>query len=575
MVKLKNKNWNTLVFLTRDVLKLSGQGIFASFVLQIFTGFTQGIGIVLLIPLLSMVGVLDSQVKGSGFTEKLVVFIKAVGIPGGLVSILLFYVAVVTITSAISNYQNLLTARIQQKFIRSLKDKLYVSLGNSEWYFVSQLRMSDIAHVVTSEVQRAGQVIILVMRIATSLVTIGAYLVVAFVLSPSMAGLSAGGALLLILTGKRKNRSAANIGKATQHSARKVYHVVLEHLSGLKVAKSFADEDRYINEFLHHSEELEHRKIDYTRLSSRTSFFFGVGTVIILSVYVYIAIEALSVSAPVLLVLIYIFSRLLPKVSAIQSSYQSLLLSLPAVVAVTELQSEFDRHGEDFTRTDFGKNITGTIEFRGVTFQYDQKPLFTDLSLIIPMNRITVITGKSGSGKTTLVDLLLGLLKPQAGEILVGDGCLNKTTMYWWRKNLGYVTQDSFLFNGTIYDNLIWTDANATDRDLWIALEKASADEMVKSFPSGLQTIVGDRGARLSGGERQRLALARALVRKPALLILDEATNSLDPENENRILNALERLRGTTTMVIVTHSPKFFQIADQIVHLDNGKISHA
>jgi ATP-binding cassette subfamily C protein len=342
----------------------------------------------------------------------------------------------------------------------------------------------------------------------------------------------------------------------------------------MKVAKSFAQEDYYIEEFIKHTEENENRKIDYVKLSSRTSFIFSLGTVALLSLYVYLAIEVLHLPATTLLVLIYIFSRLLPKVSSLQSSYQNILQSIPAFTSVIDLQNECDLHAENLSRSDEAAHLGGSIEFRNVSFGYGLNPVIEHLSLHITAGSITCITGHSGSGKTTLADLILGLLKPDSGDIFVDKQALNEHIIYLWRKSIGYVTQESFLFNDTIRNNLLWTKPGATDDELWDALEKASAGEMVHSFKLGLETVVGDRGAQLSGGERQRLALARALVRKPTLLLLDEATNALDPVNENKIIDALEKLKGTTTMVIISHSPEIHRIADQVVCIENGEISH-
>jgi len=572
-MKFKRNDYKNLAKFFKDLFSISGKQVVVSFLLQILTGFTQGIGLLMLIPLLGMVGIFQNQAKSSNFVGQLIEFINSTGLPPGIIPILLFYILVVSLNSWLNSYQSINNARIQQSFVRYLKDKLYTSIGHSQWLFVSQMKLSDIAHVITSEVQQSGQVIFQILRLTSTIITILVYAVVAFMLDAQMAFLSLIGALLLLLIGRKKNRGAYNIGKASQKSMKKVFNIVIEHLSGMKVAKSFAEEDRYIAEFIHYSEEVEKRKIDYSRLSARTSLIFSVGTVMLLSIYVYLAIEVVGLPATTLLVLIYIFSRLLPKVSTLQTAYQSILQALPAFTSVNELQNRCNANAEELTRTPAKiQKIGGNIQIQNLSFGFGNKPLFEDISLTISANSIVGFTGKSGSGKTTLADIILGLLKPSAGKVLVDGKILNDDLLFAWRKSVGYVTQESFLFNDTIRNNLLWTNQQATESDIREALMQSSADEMIDRFELGLETVVGDRGAKLSGGERQRLALARALVRRPTLLILDEATNALDPYNETKIIDALKKLKGKTTIILITHKAELLEIADKVVKIEKGML---
>jgi ATP-binding cassette subfamily C protein len=195
-----------------------------------------------------------------------------------------------------------------------------------------------------------------------------------------------------------------------------------------------------------------------------------------------------------------------------------------------------------------------------------------DVTFTLDAGATTAIVGPSGSGKSTLADLLMGLLTPSEGRILVDGVTLDGGRLDAWRDQIGYVAQEAFLFHESVRANLLWARPDASEEEIWHALRLASADAFVRALPHGLDTVVGDRGVLVSGGERQRLSLARALVRRPALLILDEATSSLDSENEARIQQAIDKLHQQMTIVVITHRLSTIRGADTIHVVDRGRL---
>jgi ATP-binding cassette subfamily C protein len=215
------------------------------------------------------------------------------------------------------------------------------------------------------------------------------------------------------------------------------------------------------------------------------------------------------------------------------------------------------------------------VRLEAVRFRYragSASPTIEDLSLDIPARRTTAIVGPSGAGKSTVADLIMGLITPEAGTIAVDGVPLAPDRIRGWRAGIGYVPQDTFLLHDTVRANLLWARPEASEAELVEALRQAAADSFVERLPSGLDTVIGDRGVLLSGGERQRLALARALLRRPQLLILDEATSALDSENERRILRAIEELHGQMTILVITHRLSTVRGADVIHVLEEGRL---
>ena len=216
------------------------------------------------------------------------------------------------------------------------------------------------------------------------------------------------------------------------------------------------------------------------------------------------------------------------------------------------------------------------VAVRDVSFAYAAgTPVLTNVDLDVPAGKITVVTGPSGAGKSTLADILLGLIEPDRGRVSIDGKPLAGPNLRRWRRSVAYVPQDPYLFHDTVRANLRWARPEATEAEMWQALRRAAAADFVAALPHGLDTIVGDRGTRVSGGERQRIALARALLTEPALLLLDEATGQLDAATERRILAGLGALRGQMTVVAIAHRSTLLDVADRIVRLESGRVATA
>ena len=190
--------------------------------------------------------------------------------------------------------------------------------------------------------------------------------------------------------------------------------------------------------------------------------------------------------------------------------------------------------------------------------------------MTLPAGAFIAVIGSSGAGKTTVADLIIGLLRPQRGDVWIDDLPLGDIDASAWRRMIGYVPQETFLFHDTVMANVTLGEPGISRADVETALRRAEAREFVAALPDGVDTVVGERGARLSGGQRQRIAIARALVRNPALLILDEATTALDPETEAGIVATVKRLTGRLTVLSISHQPAMQSAADFVYQLDTG-----
>ena len=291
---------------------------------------------------------------------------------------------------------------------------------------------------------------------------------------------------------------------------------------------------------------------------------------IFLLLALYGALVYLKLQMATILVLLFLMARVLIQLGKVQEHYQKMVMresgywSLHAKIkeAIKEREAGLGNKTPLLSRA---------VRLDQIDFAYGTKFVLKNFCLTLPAGMITAIVGPSGSGKTTILDLVIGLLRPQQGEILIDDLPLSEIDLHSWRQMIGYVPQETLLLHDSIFVNVTLGDKELTEKDAENALRAAGAWDFVKAFPQGLHTMVGERGYMLSGGQRQRIAIARALVHNPRLLILDEATTALDPENEAAICKTLRSLRDDLTILAISHQPAILNVAERAYRLENGK----
>ena len=285
----------------------------------------------------------------------------------------------------------------------------------------------------------------------------------------------------------------------------------------------------------------------------------------------YVALTRWALSLDAVIMLVVLFGRTLSSLNKAQRQYQRMAVQESAYWSLQDTlrQSEAAREVNTGARQ---PRLTQGIRLQEVSFAYAEKPILERASCVIPAGEVTLLIGPSGTGKTSTVDLIAGLLRPQSGAVSIDGVPLTSIDLKAWRTAIGYVPQEMLLLHESIVANVTLGDTALTETDVKAALRAAGAWEFVQNLPDGMATRVGERGARLSGGQRQRIAIARALVHTPQLLILDEATTALDPESEAAICQTVQQLRGTMTILAISHQPALLDIADHVYRLEDGRL---
>lgn len=576
---------------TKNLAQLMPRKLILALLLMVLISLNEAVSLIILIPLLQLVG-LDVGQGSLGQIASIVSYLFAsIGLQPTLFLVLSFYVVVVSIGAILLRWQTLSSYEIEFKFSAHLRKRLYKAITNSNWLFFTKVKSSDFAHALTNEIERISTGTYMFLNLISSILILLVYVIFALKLAGIITGVVFLVGVVILLLLQRMVRKSQVSGEEITTSTQDLYSSIMQHLDGMKTIKSFEMEEENYKLFSKQTESVAHRYLNAIRSYADVKVLFDVGTVVVLAVMVLLLIQVIKIPTATLLLLIYIFVRMIPRFSSIQNSYQYFITMLPAFSNVIELEKEclknhdilYDSRGkndkiEENRVRELAVNESEEISRKGISlknisFFYNNKQHFAieDINLEMTAGKITAIVGQSGAGKSTIADLVMGLIQPESGQITF-NGKPISDSYGSWRKQIGYVAQDTFLFNESIRFNLLIARPDAQQNDLEDVLRLAAADEFVAKLPDGLDTMIGDRGVRLSGGERQRLALARALLRKPSLLILDEATSNLDSENEKRILGAIDNLHGDITILMIAHRISTIKNSDNVYLIDNGKI---
>ena len=583
--------------LARALIAYAPRKIPLVLLLLLATAVTEAFGFLMLIPLLHVIGLSTRPGAASPVAEAVARTADAAGIELTLPAVLAMFMLIAAVRSVVAWQRDVLLADVRIGFIGQLRERLFAAVAGVKWEYFVRRRQSDVQHVLTSDVHRIGTGLISMLQLTVAVMLVLAQIALAMLISlPVTAVVLATGSVLLFLTRPLMRRSRT-LGEALTGGNRKIHHSVTDFLGGLKLAKSYNTEGMHVRHFTEAVSDAQQHTLAFARISAITRACLYMGATIVLVVMIWLAVPTNTLTIPELLLMVFIFARLLPVLFQLQQNAQLFMHQLPAYAHARAMHRELRRAAEapPAGGGETRMMLRGALTMRNVSFVYEAgagngtgtgtgeggarsgiaKPALKNVNLEVPAGSITVITGPSGAGKSTLADVLLGLIEPHGGEVLVDGNPLTGSNSRRWRCSVACVLQDPHLFHDTIRANLRWARPEATDAEIWQALRLAAAEEFVATLPAGLDTVVGDRGGRLSGGERQRIALAQALVREPALLVLDETTSQLDAENERRILAVLESLRGRTTVVVIAHRPALLQAADRIVLLESGRVSAA
>ncbi len=499
-----------------------------------------------------------------------------------LIKLLILALITLVGSQAIGVLQSYINSFISQRIIFDMKNQMYAHLQQMPHSFYTSEKQGDILTRMESDISGVGNVITNTLTTSVSnLATIIATLVALFSLNWKMALIGIAIIPMTIIPARTVGRTRWKLLTDAQGERDQLNQLVSETLSvsGSMLMKLFTREKSEYERFVSVNDRVTRLTLKEQR--SGKWFVMVIGTLTQLGpLLIYFAGGLLIISNHDATLTIGTITAMIALVNRLYGPVNSLLnISVDFTRSLALFSRIFDYYDKEVTiksKPDaVSPDLSQTnIEFQNVTFTYEQKePILKDINFFIPSGNMYAIVGPSGAGKSTIVNLMLRLYDVDSGNISINGTDIRDFDLMYLRKNIGVVTQDAYLFNGTIRENLLYAKPDATQAELESACKIANIHDFISSQESGYDTLVGNRGLKLSGGEKQRISIARVALKDPTILILDEATSSLDSISENAIQNALDVVMRGKTSVVIAHRLTTVLSADWILVLKDGVIS--
>ena len=555
----------------RFIQRYPGQSALLIFAL-LLSGVANSVGLSALLPVLNLA--FESDVPDSGVERVAIDALRALGLNPELGVLLMVILGAIVMKNLMVLFAEARIGYIAADVATGLRLRLLQGILRSRWTYFAGQSPGKLANAMSTEAYRASLAYVMGVRVLALAIESLIYGVFAFAVSWEATVFAAGASVVILLLSRSLVRMGRDGGVLQTQWYRQLLASLTDTLQSVKSFKAMGREHLADNVL---SEEtsalrgaLRREALATASLESAQEPMYA----LVIAGGIYFAFSLFDVQMATATFLILVLANLLKQVGKVQKQYQRMAIYESAFWALDETISDAESKAEVMEGTQpphFDKEIT----LEGVTFSYGDHNILSETSLSIPAGALTCLVGESGSGKTTVTDLVMGLVRPTVGAVKVDGTDLRDIDLAAWRHQIGYVPQETLLLHDTVRRNVTLGEGGVSDEAVEKALRAAGAWDFVSALPEGWDTVVGERGTRISGGQRQRIMIARALLGNPRLLILDEATSALDPESDRAIADTLCALRGSLTLLVVSHHSSLSSAADLVYRVTRGAVALA
>jgi ATP-binding cassette subfamily C protein len=547
----------------------------------VLASIAEGFGIIALLPLLNLVIKPEAGLKGVGgaggsniiitLEQTMRSILGKMGLAESVALLLTIFFACIVFKCLLLLFANRHVGYTVAHIATDLRLKLLRALFVSRWEYFIRQPIGRLTNSVGTEANRSAASFLSGAKMAAIVIEGSVYLVLALLVSWKVTLASAGVGFIILYVLRGLIKKTRHAGRRQTRLLESLTANMTDSLQSIKPLKAMAREDSADSVLKTKATRLNRsiQKQVYSKEALKAAQEPLLTGFLVLGLYLALIYWKLPLAN--LVVTLYFVRRVVKQMQKVQTEYQNMTVNESAYWSVL---SKIDEAREVREETFGGQqpSLVHSIHLDKVSFAYDKRWVLKNASMTFPAGLFTAVVGPSGTGKTTIADLVIGLLQPQKGEVWIDSLPLSQVDMRIWRRMIGYVPQETFLLHDTVFINVALGDKDVTPNDVEDALRAAGAWEFVSALEKGVNSVVGERGHKLSGGQRQRIAIARALVHNPRLLILDEATTALDPENEAAICETLRKLSGEITILAISHQPAMLEVADQAYRLQDGSV---